>query len=149
MIWNDMTRKAFDIACEAHRGQVDKSGVPYILHPLRVAKNMPSDVLTAVALLHDVVEDTEWTLESLDYAGIPWSVLGAVSLLTHDKSVPYLDYVAGTLSNVYAAVVKKADLRHNSDRSRYPEELSEKEIQRLEKYARALEILKDVPDYYG
>ena len=80
MIWDELTRKAFEIACKAHAGQVDRGGVPYIFHPLHVADQMPNSTLGAVGLLHDVVEDTPVTFVDLLAAGIPEDVVAAGEL---------------------------------------------------------------------
>lgn len=149
MIWDELTRKAFEIACKAHAGQVDRGGVPYIFHPLHVADQMPNSTLGAVGLLHDVVEDTPVTFVDLLAAGIPEDVVAAVKLLTHtpDDGLSYLEYVARLKDDELAAPVKKADLRHNSSLSRLPHEPTAKDLGRQKRYRRALEILKDVPDY--
>ena len=149
MIWDELTRKAFEIACKAHAGQVDRGGVPYIFHPLHVADQMPNSTLGAVGLLHDVVEDTPVTFVDLLAAGIPEDVVAAVKLLTHtqDDGLSYLEYVARLKDDELAAPVKKADLRHNSSLSRLPHEPTEKDLSRQKRYRKALEILKDVPDY--
>ena len=149
MIWVELTRKAFEIACKAHAGQVDRGGVPYIFHPLHVADQMPNSTLGAVGLLHDVVEDTPVAFEDLLAAGIPENVVEAVKLLTHtpDDGLSYLEYVARLKDDELAAPVKKADLRHNSSLSRLPHEPTEQDFSRQKRYRKALEILKDVPDY--
>lgn len=151
MIWTDLTRKAFWIACQAHAGQVDKAGVPYILHPLSVAENMPSEELAAVALLHDVIEDTYVTAEKLLADGIPDEIVRGVVLLTHTEGdgLTYFEYVERLKNDFLASPVKKADLRHNSLLSRLPDEPTEKDMKRLDKYRKALAILDNVPDYFG
>lgn len=150
MIWNDLTRKAFEIACQAHMGQTDKSGVPYILHPLRVAEHMPTAELAAVGLLHDVVEDTYVGVAELRDEGIPSEIIDAVVLLTHTHKdgLTYLEYVERLKDHALAAPVKKSDLQHNSLITRLPGEPTEKDVKRLEKYKAALKILCDVPDYF-
>ena len=121
----------------------------YIFHPLHVADQMPNSTLGAVGLLHDVVEDTPVTFVDLLAAGIPEDVVAAVKLLTHtpDDGLSYLEYVARLKDDELAAPVKKADLRHNSSLSRLPHEPTEKDLGRQKRYRKALEILKDVPDY--
>lgn len=93
MIYTDLTRKAMKISYAAHAGQVDKAGVPYICHPLHVAESMTSETATAVALLHDVIEDTPWTGELLRAEGFPEEVVAAVELLTRDEELPYANYL--------------------------------------------------------
>lgn len=141
MIYTDLTKKAMKLCFKAHKEQVDKSGLPYVFHPFYVAEQMKDEVATVVALLHDVVEDTDYTLEGLAEMGFPEAVTDALALLTHDPSVPYLEYVAKVKNNPAARAVKLADLKHNSDTSRL-DFISEKDVQRLEKYRMAIELLE-------
>jgi hypothetical protein len=142
MIYTDMTRKAMKLAYEAHKGHTDKYGLPYIYHPAHVAEQMTTEEETAAALLHDVVEDTNMTLETLRNAGFPPSVVEAVRLLTHEDGTEYMDYVARLKYNPIARAVKLADLAHNSDISRIDGEIIQEDIKRLEKYQRARELLE-------
>lgn len=128
------------LSFNAHKGQVDKSGTPYVDHPFHFAEQMDSEEAVAVALLHDVVEDTNYTIDDIIAMGFPKSVTDALALMTHDESVPYTDYVAKIKSNTIAKAVKLADLRHNSDISRL-DIVDEKAIKRLKKYAAAIELL--------
>lgn len=144
MIYTPLTRKALCIAYDAHHGQRDKSGLPYIHHPLHLAEQMRDEFTCAAALLHDVAEDTTLTPEDLRRAGIPSPVLEALALLTHDPAVPYPDYIARLASNPIARAVKLADLRHNSDLSRL-EQVTEKDLRRAEKYRAALALLEGEP----
>lgn len=136
MIYTKSTRKAMLIAFNAHYGQYDKSGVPYIYHPIHLAEQMETEPECIVALLHDVVEDTDITFEELEKE-FSTEVIEALKLLTHDKSVPYMDYVKNLKSNPISRKVKLADLRHNSDKTRL-DEITEKDRKRNEKYARAM-----------
>ena len=129
------------IAERAHAGQVDKAGKPYIGHPAHVAVSVEGDKAKAVAWLHDVVEDTPMTLDDLRAAGIDDEVLAALELLTHDKTVPYMEYVAAIRENDLARTVKLADLAHNSDLSRLPE-VTDADLQRVEKYRQAMWLLR-------
>lgn len=143
MIYTEMTKKAMKIAYRAHKGQKDSSGVPYIFHPMHLAEQMRDEVSTCAALLHDVVENTDWTIEDLERA-FPPEVTEAVRLLTHEKHTPYLAYVRALAENPVARAVKLADLAHNSDESRFAgcsQRKIEKMKARKEKYARAREIL--------
>lgn len=142
MIYTDMTRKAMKFAYEAHHGHTDVPGVPYIFHPIHLAEQMDDEISCCVALLHDVVEDTDVTIEDLRSAGFPLKVTAAVSLLTHDPEVDYFDYVRGVKDNPVAKKVKLADLNHNSDLSRW-DRLDERDIERNRKYAQARAILMD------
>ncbi len=142
MIYTPLTKKALLLAWDAHLGQWDKSGLPYIFHPYHLAEQMEDELSCTAALLHDVVEDTGWTLEALELEGFPPPVLEALALLTHDPAVPYLDYVRALSVNPIARAVKRADLRHNSDLTRL-ETVTEKDLQRLEKYQKALALLEE------
>lgn len=142
---NLRVRNAFEVAKAAHNGQVDKGGIDYIYHPMTVAFQCGgNDSAVIVALLHDVVEDTNFTFEDLQEK-IPLTdeELQALKLLTHDKNISYFDYVKKIKSNELAAQVKLADLKNNSDLSRIPEKLrTEKDFKRVEKYKAAMKILQ-------
>lgn len=140
MIYTEITKKALKLCFEAHKDQVDKSGLPYVFHPFHLAEQMPDEVTTVVALLHDVVEDTHYTLGDITAMGFSSEVTDALALLTHDPGVAYLEYVAKIKKNPIAATVKLADLRHNSDLSRL-DIIDEKAEARLEKYHRAIDLL--------
>ena len=142
MIYTQLTKKAMRIAFDAHKGQVDRSGVPYIFHPMHLAEQMTDEESTCAALLHDVVEDTDLTFEDLAEQGIPETVLAALKLLTHDDAVPYLEYVGNIKENPIAASVKLADLRHNSDLTRL-DAVSQKDRDRVKKYSDAIALLID------
>ena len=141
MIYTDKTKKAMKLCYEAHKDQMDKSGLPYVFHPAHVAEQMTDEATTIVALLHDVVEDTDYTLEDLAAEGFEKEILEAVALMTHEDDVPYLDYVAKLKNNPIARAVKLADLAHNSDLSRIGE-IDEETRKRLEKYKKAIALLK-------
>ena len=139
---NARVRAAFEVAQKVHAGQIDKGGVDYINHPLTVASNVGENISAIiVALLHDTVEDSAKTFDELQKEiSLTAEELQALKLLTHDKKVPYLEYVAQIKSNELAAKVKAADLRHNSDLSRLKNP-TEKDLERVEKYRLALKIL--------
>lgn len=139
MINTNLTRKAMVIAYNAHMGQVDKVGVPYIYHPAHLAEQMDSEYACCAALLHDVVEDTDVTFEELE-KDFPKEVIDAVRLLTHDLNVDYMDYVSKIKNNEIARKVKIADLTHNSDSTRLVN-ITDIDRERFEKYKRALEYL--------
>ena len=141
MLYTPLTKKALKLSFAAHKDQLDKSGMPYVYHPFHVAEQMETEETVAVALLHDVIEDTDYTLEDLKAMGFPDSVTEALALMTHDDSVPYLDYVANLKDNIIARAVKLADLRHNSDLSRL-DKVDEKALERVEKYKNAIELLE-------
>lgn len=142
MIYTDMTKKALKLCFAAHKDQTDKSGMPYVFHPFHLAEQMPDEETTIVALLHDVVEDTPYTLDDLREMGFSEKVLAALTLMTHDKSIPYMDYVAKIKENKIAMTVKLADLKHNSDLSRL-DTVDEKALKRIEKYRQAIALLSD------
>ncbi len=136
--------RAVEIAFTAHQGQTDKAGRPYFLHPLTVARiaarRGAGDDAIVAALLHDVVEDTDWTFEMLEAEGFSAESMQALRLLTHDKSVPYMDYILPIKSNPVARAVKLADLTHNMDRSRLPF-ITDADEARFEKYSKAYSYL--------
>lgn len=143
MIYTPMTKKALKLSFEAHKEQVDKSGMPYVYHPFHLAEQMVDEETTIVALLHDVVEDTSYTLDDLRSMGFCDEVIEAIALMTHDKSVPYFDYIDSVSKNPIARVVKLADLKHNCDLSRL-DVVDEKVLKRLEKYTKAIRILTNL-----
>ena len=142
MIYSEMTKKAMKLCFQAHKDQLDKSGMPYVFHPFHLAEQMEDEITTAVALLHDVVEDSGCTLSELRDMGFPEPVVEAVRMMTHDPAVPYLEYVAELRSNPITRAVKLADLRHNSDLSRL-DFVDEKALARVEKYRKAIKILEE------
>ena len=140
MLYIENTKKALRLCFEAHKEQVDKSGLPYVFHPFHLAEQMADETTTVAALLHDVVEDTDYTLEDLREMGFPQEVIDALALLTHDPEVPYMEYVSEIAKNPVAKAVKIADLKHNSDLSRL-DSIDEKILKRREKYLQALALL--------
>ena len=136
-----MIQKAFEIASAAHKGAKDKAGADYILHPMTVASNVgDNEYAVAAALLHDVVEDTEYTLEELSEI-FPEEVITALDHLTHCEGEPYMEYVKRAKADPIAKTVKKADLEHNMDLSRF-KKAAPNDIERLEKkYRPAMELL--------
>lgn len=137
-----MTKKAMKLCFEAHKDQVDKSGMPYVFHPFHLAEQMHDEKTTIVALLHDVIEDTDYTFEDLRANGFDNEIIEALKLMTHDETVPYMEYVTAIKSNPIASAVKLADLEHNSDLSRL-DIVDEKAIKRKEKYDKAICLLLD------
>ncbi len=141
MLYTPNTKKALKLCFEAHKNQVDKSEIPYVFHPFHLAEQMETEETTIVALLHDVVEDTDYTIEDLAEMGFSESVITAISLMTHDDAVEYMDYVLAIKENPIARAVKLADLKHNSDLSRL-DCIDEKALARKEKYAKAIDLLE-------
>lgn len=142
MIYTDLTKKALKISFNAHKNQVDKSGMPYVFHPFHLAEQMDDEYSVCVALLHDVVEDTDITIEDLRAEGFPKEVNNAIKLMTHSDSVQYLDYVKTIKNNPIARKVKLADLKHNSDLSRL-DKIDDKALERVAKYKKAIKILQE------
>ena len=157
MIYTPLTVKAARIAYEAHHGQFDVCGMPYVFHPFHVAEQMTDEYTTCVALLeqmtdeyttcvallHDVVEDTDVTFEDLE-GEFPDEVMEALRLMTHDDDVDYFDYVRALKGNPIARAVKLGDLAHNSDEFRNAlADVTEKKREHWRrKYAKAREILE-------
>jgi len=126
-------------ATDAHNGQLDKSGEPYILHPLRIMLKMDSDEMRQVALLHDVLEDTDKTVNNLIDKGFSDSVIDAVVAITKIKNETYEEYLKRVKSNSIALKVKVEDINDNLNRL---ENLDINTQTRLKnKYKRAFELL--------
>ena len=142
MIYTDTTKKAMKLCFQAHKDQTDKSGIPYVFHPIHLAEQMVDEDTTVVALLHDVVEDTDYTIEDLIAMGFNERVISAIKLMTHAEGVPYMDYVAKIKENPIAKAVKLADLAHNSDITRM-DVVDEKAKARVAKYAQAIQLLNE------
>lgn len=131
---------AIKLALEAHAGQKEKDGSPYILHPLRLMAQMDTEEERMAAVLHDVVEDTELTLDDLRSRGYPERVVELVDLLTHREDESYAKYVKRLRSDATARKIKLADLNDNLNVKRLPK-FDEKDAARIQKYFTALEIL--------
>ena len=143
MIYTEKTKKAIRLMFEAHKEQTDKSGLPYVFHPFHLAEQMTDEATAVTALLHDVAEDTDYTVDDLRAMGFGDEVCDALALLTHDEAVPYMEYVAAIRDNPIARAVKLADLEHNSDLSRL-DVVDDKALRRVEKYRKAIALLRDV-----
>ena len=120
MYYSELVKKACRIMFEAHKEDTDKGGYPYVFHPFFLATQMDDEISACVALLHDVVEDhgDEFDFAFLQKEGFPDPVIGALRLLTHEKDVPYMEYVGAIGKDPIARKVKIADLRHNLDARR-------------------------------
>ena len=137
--------RAIEIAVSAHKDQVDKGGNPYILHPLRVMMSLETNEERIVGVLHDVIEDSEWTPEDLAKEGFSKEIIEAISSVTkteseHGTEEGYLRFVERAKQNPIGANVKIADLRDNLDVSRIPT-LDKAALERINKYKKSLEIL--------
>lgn len=142
-----MLSKAISITAQAFEGKKDKGGKPYILHCLRVMNgvNQEDSELMQIAVMHDLCEDCpkEWNEFSLISAGFSVRVVKTIGILTHDKKIPYDDYIKAIALNEDARQVKLADLRDNSNITRL-KGLTKKDFDRLEKYSRSYIYLSKV-----
>lgn len=134
---------AMKIAMTAHAGQIDKGGFPYVLHPLHLMNQFETEDMKILAVLHDVVEDSDYTLRALALV-FPEYIVEALDNLTRRKNEDYFEYLNRIRTNPWRAMtipIKIADLKHNSDNNRLLF-VTEKDIQRMEKYKKALDILE-------
>ncbi len=137
---------AIKLATDAHAGQVDKAGQPYVLHPLRVMLAMKTTDERIVAVLHDVVEDTSWTCDDLYWQhGFKPEIVMAVAALTRGKNEDYFDFIRRLAPNPIARAVKIADIRDNLDAIRGLAEDTKATV-RAEKYRRALDMLEEMKE---
>jgi (p)ppGpp synthase/HD superfamily hydrolase len=133
--------RAVVIAAEAHAGQVDKARAPYIFHPLRLMLQMEKPEDRIVAVLHDVVEDTDWTLERLRNEGFSRVVIEAIDSVTWRPDEAYEDFIQRAAQNPTGSRVKLADLRDNCDLSRIANP-SETDYKRVAKYRQAIKLIE-------
>lgn len=139
---NALLERAIEIAVEAHKGQQDKNGAPYILHPLRMMMRAEQTDEKIVAVLHDVVEDSEWTIKALAKEGYPKHILEAVDHLTKREGEEYDAFVERAASHPLAKRVKKLDLEDNMNVLRF-KKVDEKTTAKLTKYFRAWHRITD------
>ena len=142
MINTKLTRLASKIAYKAHEGQTDKAGVPYIFHPIHIAEQMDSEESCVVALLHDVIEDSDITLEILNKY-FNDDIITALRVLTKKENDDYLMYIKRVKTNKLATKVKIKDLEHNRDLTRL-DEVTDKDRKRSMKYWEAIRYLEDI-----
>ena len=142
MVSGPTLEDAIALAVEAHRGQRDKAGQTYILHPLRVMMRLETEPERMVAVLHDVVEDSPWTVERLRGLGYPEEVLGALDCLTKREGETYEAFIERLLPNPLARRVKRADLEDNMDVRRLPA-VTAKDAERLARYRAAWARLRE------
>lgn len=150
MIYTPLTNKALVFAYNAHHGQLDYNGIPYIFHPLHLAEAMDDEISCCAALLHDVVEDTSITMEELQQE-FPPAVTEVVALMTHDDCAEfhcedYFDYIRRIKAHPIARKVKLADIAHNSDQTRcVGSDLTEEQLAYWkDKYTKARAILEEL-----
>ena len=135
--------RAIQIAVEAHAGAKDRGGKAYILHPISVMMRCETDEEKIVAILHDVVEDTDWTFDSLREEGFTETIIEALKTVTkHSEDEDYDEFIQRSLKNEIGRKVKIADLRENLDVTRIGE-LTDKDVERINKYKRALKTLTE------
>lgn len=139
-------KNAMFICWLAHKNQVDINGSPYIFHPIHLAEQMPDEDTTVAALLHDVLEDSEFTLDDIRMFDIKEEVLDAVTLLTRQRGVPYMDYIQALKGNYIARTVKMVDLMHNCDLSRL-DTVTKHDLKRVKKYKKAFELLESSANF--
>lgn len=144
----NILEKAIIAAAEAHMGQRDKGGQPYILHPIRVMLQCRSEEERTVAMLHDILEDTPLGASELTEAGFPAGVVEAVCCLTRGRDEDYAVYIERVCGNRLAARVKLADLADNMDLKRLPG-LTERDFKRLERYIRAKRRIEEALAEWG
>ena len=138
--YNEQFQLALELAVEKHKNQTDKAGNPYILHPLHVMENVNSKEGKIVAILHDIIEDTDITENYLLKIGLSKRIVDAVVALTRSEDMDYQEYIKNLSSNPLAKEVKLADLEHNMDLKRLPT-LEEKDLERNRKYQIAYHYL--------
>jgi (p)ppGpp synthase/HD superfamily hydrolase len=141
----NLIEKSLEIALKAYIGQKDKAGATYILHPLRIMAKMQSQEEMAVALLHDVIEDSDMNANDLLKAGIPSTVVDAVTLLSKQAGDSYEGFIDKVMLNPLAAKIKKADIEDNINILRL-DTVTDKDLQRIAKYHRAWKKLDELLD---
>lgn len=137
-----MLEKAIQIAVNAHKGQTDKAGKPYILHLLRVMLKGSNDDEAICGVLHDILEDTNWTISDLRKEGFSEEIINALQCVTKKDNEPYSEFISRISKNPLATKVKLNDLEDNMDKSRL-NNINEKDLQRFEKYSIAYKFLKN------
>ena len=147
VIYMSTLERAIQIATEAHKGQLDKAGRDYIGHPLRVMEMGKTEDEKIVGVLHDVIEDTDWTFEMLEAEGFSREVIEALKCVTKlSENENYDDFIERVRKNPLAVAVKINDLTDNMDIRRLPY-LSDKDVKRLKKYLKAYKKLTGEPVY--
>ncbi|WP_241286158.1 phosphohydrolase [Chryseobacterium arthrosphaerae] len=137
----NLLEKAISIAVQAHAGQTDKSGKPYILHVLRVMMKGKSEDEMIGGILHDLVEDTDWTFEQLKEEGFPQHIITALELVTRKDREKYSDFIQRIFGNPLAVAIKLNDLDDNMNVNRL-NEVTVKDAERLSKYINARKYLE-------
>lgn len=138
----ELLEKAIGIAVDAHHGQKDRYGAPYILHPLRVMARVTTPIEKTVAVLHDVVEDTDWTFQDLKREGFSAQIIDALECVSKRPQEPYEQFVKRSAGNSLARRIKLADLEDNMDLRRLPA-ITAADLTRLKKYRNAWRVLSE------
>lgn len=140
MIYTKQTKKAIRLMFDKQKNQVDKDGIPYVFHPWHVAESMNDEKRTIVALLHDIIEDTNVTVEDLQGLGFENDVIDAIVCMTHKQDEDYFEYIKRIGTNEIAIDVKLKDLEHNMDKTRLSV-ITPKYVQKYKKYEKSVEYL--------
>ncbi len=143
MIYTKKTKIAMDLMFEKHKNQKDKSGSPYVFHPWHVAEQMDDEDSTCLALMHDLIEDTNTTIEEIKNLGFNDNIIDALALLSRKENEDYFEYIKKIAKNPLDIKVKLADLKHNSDETRLTS-IKESDIKRQEKYKKAINYLEKI-----
>lgn len=139
----NIVQRALNMAIKAHEGQLDKGGMPYINHPVYLALQMDNNDEKAIALLHDVLEDSDFLYEDVE-AEVDENIARCVKCLTRKENEDYFDYIKRIKkTDWFATKIKIADLKHNSDILRIKEP-TDKDYKRIEKYQKAIQILEEI-----
>ena len=138
---NEQLEIAIELATKYHKGQIDKGGNAYILHPLEVMNNVDRIESKIVAVLHDIIEDTECTIDILREWGIDEDIIESINILTHKEDISYMEYITEISYNFIATEVKLADLKCNMDLSRLNRKITNKDLERNKKYMKAYYFL--------
>ena len=143
--WKILFEKAMKIAVIAHTGQRDRYDQPYILHPIRVMQSVEHPMEKICAILHDVVEDSDWTLKLLKKEGFPAMIIEALDGLTKREGEEYQNYVRRAAQNPIARQIKLADLNDNMTLQRI-DSLNPGDFKRLQKYHEAWKFLQNIDE---
>lgn len=143
MIYTGKTKKAIKLMFDKQKNEIDKGGMPYVFHPFHLAEQMESEDEVVVALLHDIIEDTDVTIKELTKMGFTKQETDAISIMTHNKNDSYEKYIKKISTNKLATKVKIADLKHNLDITRL-NEIKTKDLEKIEKYKKSLRYLENL-----
>ena len=138
---NEQLEIAIELAIKYHKGQMDKGGNPYILHPLEVMNNVNRMESKIVAVLHDIIEDTQCSVDTLREYGIDEDAIESINVLTHKEGMSYMEYITEISYDLIATEVKLADLKYNMDLSRLNRKITNKDLERNKKYMKAYYFL--------